>query len=179
MTEQCTIIHPRLGEVTLARTSRARRVTLSVRPSGAVRLSYPWRFAQARALEFLESKVAWVEAARERMARRQPALSPELSDEERTARIERWSQLTGLRYTKLTIRASRSKWGSCTGQNHISLSLFLMTLPEHLRDFVILHELCHTLHHNHSPRFHALLDRLVGGHEKALNRELRAYTTGR
>ena len=68
MTEQRTIIHPRLGEVTLARTSRARRVTLSVRPSGAVRLSYPWRFAQARALEFLESKVAWVEAARERMA---------------------------------------------------------------------------------------------------------------
>ena len=178
MTELRTIIHPRLGEVTLARSPRARRVTLSVRPSGAVRLAYPWRFAQARALE----------------ARRQPALPPELSAEERTARIEelrraaredlpprieRWSQLTGLRYAKLTIRASRSKWGSCTGQNHISLSLFLMTLPEHLRDFVILHELCHTLHHDHSPRFHALLDRLVGGHEKALNRELRAYTTGR
>ncbi len=194
MTELRTIIHPRLGEVTLARSPRVRRVTLSVRPSGAVRLSYPWRFAQARALEFLESKVAWVEAARERMARRQPALPPELSAEERTARIEelrraaredlpprieRWSQLTGLRYAKLTIRASRSKWGSCTGQNHISLSLFLMTLPEHLRDFVILHELCHTVHHDHSPRFHALLGRLVGGHEKALNRELRAYTTGR
>ena len=89
-------------------------------------------------------------------------------------RIARLSAATGLRYEKLSIRASRTKWGSCSGQNHISLSLFLMTLPEHLRDFVILHELCHTVHHNHSPRFHALLDRLTGGREKALNRELRA-----
>jgi len=73
-------------------------------------------------------------------------------------------------------RASRTKWGSCSGRNHISLSLFLMTLPEHLRDYVIVHELCHTVHHDHSPRFHALVDRLVGGREKALNRELRAFT---
>ena len=87
----------------------------------------------------------------------------------------RLSQLTGLKYAKLTIRASRTKWGSCSGRNTISLSLFLMTLPEHLRDYVIVHELCHTVHHNHSPRFHALVDRMVGGNEKALNRELRAF----
>ena len=74
------------------------------------------------------------------------------------------------------IRASRTKWGSCTGTNNISLSLFLMTLPEHLRDFVIVHELCHTVHHDHSPKFHALVDRLVGGNEKALNRELKAFS---
>ena len=81
-----------------------------------------------------------------------------------------------MRYAKLTIRASRTKWGSCSGQNHISLSLFLMTLPEHLRDYVIIHELCHTVHHNHSLRFHALVDRLVGGREKELNRELRRFS---
>ena len=51
-----------------------------------------------------------------------------------------------------------------------------MVLPEHLRDFVILHELCHTVHHDHSPKFHALVDRLVGGNEKALNRELKAFS---
>jgi predicted metal-dependent hydrolase len=50
-----------------------------------------------------------------------------------------------------------------------------MLLPEHLREFIILHELCHTRHHNHSEAFHKLLDSLVQGKEKAFNRELKAY----
>lgn len=180
--------HPRLGEVTLAQTPRARRVSIRVRASGEVRLSFPFGVSQRRALAFLESKVEWVEAVRERLARKRAALPPQLPPEELKARIEelrraaredlperiaRLSAATGLRYEKLSIRASRTKWGSCSGRNHISLSLFLMGIPEHLRDFVILHELCHTVHHNHSPRFHALLDRLVGGREKELNGELR------
>ena len=82
---------------------------------------------------------------------------------------------TGLRYGKMTVRASRTKWGSCTGRNDISLSLFLMKLPERLRDYVIVHELCHTVHHDHSPQFHALVDRLLGGRERELMRELRRY----
>ena len=187
MTE--AIDHPRLGEVTLAHSPRARRISIRVRATGAVRLAYPFGVSRQRALAFLDEKADWILTARERLASRRAALPPQLPPAELKARIEelrraaredlperiaRLSAATGLRYEKLSIRASRTKWGSCSGQNHISLSLFLMTLPEHLRDFVILHELCHTVHHNHSPRFHALLDRLTGGREKALNRELRA-----
>lgn len=183
--------HPRLGEVTLSRTLRARRVSISVRATGVVRLSFPYGVSQKRALEFLEQKAEWIEAARERLARKRAAMPPQLPPAEQKARIEelrraakadlpgriaRLSEATGLKYEKLSIRASRTKWGSCSGRNHISLSLFLMTLPEHLRDYVIIHELCHTIHHNHSPRFHALVDLLVGGREKALNKELRAFT---
>lgn len=184
--------HPRLGEVTLAQSPRARRVSIRVRATGAVRLAYPFGVSRRRALAFLDEKADWILSTRERLARRRAALPPQLPPAEQKTRIEelrraaredlperiaRLSAATGLRYEKLSIRASRTKWGSCSGQNHISLSLFLMTLPEHLRDFVILHELCHTVHHNHSPRFHALLDRLVGGREKELNRELRRFTT--
>ena len=156
-----------------------------------MRLSFPRGVSQKRALAFLDEKAEWIEAARERLARKRAALPPQLPPEERKARVEelrraakadlpgriaRLSEATGLKYEKLSIRASHTKWGSCSGRTHISLSLFLMTLPEHLRDYVIIHELCHTVHHNHSPRFHALVDRLVGGREKALNRELRAFT---
>ncbi|MFR1289104.1 MAG: M48 family metallopeptidase [Alistipes finegoldii] len=184
-----TVTHPRLGEVTLSRTRRARRISISVRGTGAVRVSFPYGVSVRRAMEFLDLKADWVEQARVRMAARMPVEPPlppaeakaRIEESRRAAkadlpaRIERLSQLTGLKYAKLTIRASRTKWGSCSGRNTISLSLFLMTLPEHLRDYVIVHELCHTVHHNHSPRFHALVDRMVGGNEKALNRELRAF----
>lgn len=186
-----SVQHPRLGEIVLAQTRRSKRITVTVRATGMVRLSFPLRVSERRALAFLESKVAWVEQTRERLARKRAALPPELPPAEAKARIEelrraakadlpprieRIARETGLQYAKLGIRASRTKWGSCSGRNHISLSVFLVTLPEHLRDFVILHELCHTVHHNHSPHFHALVDRLCGGNEKALNRELRAYT---
>lgn len=86
------------------------------------------------------------------------------------SRVAELAVRTGLQYRSVTIRATRSKWGSCNGRNDLSLSLYLMTLPEHLRDFVILHELCHTVHHDHSPRFHALLDRLVGGKKNSSTR---------
>lgn len=191
MIERKHIQHPVVGEILLSPSSRARRVSISVRVSGEVRLSYPARMPAKRALGFLDEKCDWILAARERMARRRAMLPPQLPPEEQKTRIEelrraakadlpgrmvRLTEATGLRCEKLTIRASRTKWGSCSGQNHISLSLYLMTLPEVLRDFVILHELCHTVHHNHSPRFHALLDRLTGGREKELSRELRRYT---
>ena len=186
-----TLEHPRLGEVVLSQSRRARRISISVRATGAVRLSFPRGVSQKRALAFLDEKAEWIEAARERLARKRAALPPQLPPAEEKARIEelrraakadlpdrigRISRITGLKYNKLTIRASRTKWGSCTGTNNISLSLFLMVLPGHLRDFVIVHELCHTVHHDHSPKFHALVDRLVGGNEKALNRELKAFS---
>jgi predicted metal-dependent hydrolase len=52
----------------------------------------------------------------------------------------------------------------------------LMRLPEDLSDFIILHELCHTVHKNHGSHFHSLLNKLVGN-EKELNKELKKYNT--
>lgn len=181
---------PEIGPIEVVRSPRARRIALTVRPDGTVRLVYPYGVPRERALQFLAAKQAWVVRARERIAARRALLPAPLPPDEERARIEalrreakrdlpprleRLAAATGLRYEKVTIRASRTKWGSCTGQNHLSLSLYLMLLPEHLRDFVLLHELCHTVHHDHSVRFHALLDRLTGGRERELQRELRRY----
>lgn len=187
---QKVIIHPSLGEVMLSQSRRARRISISVRPSGGVRLSFPCGVSSARAWAFLEMKTEWIDAARRRQAARiaaEPPLAPaeakarveelrRIACADLPARAERLMRQTGLRCNKITIRVTRTKWGSCSGKNHISLSVFLMTLPEQLRDYVIIHELCHTVHHNHSPRFHALVDHHTGGNEKALNRELRAFT---
>ena len=69
-------VHPRLGEVTLSQTVRARRISISVRATGAVRLSFPCGVPQKRALDFLEQKAEWIGAARERLARKRASLPP-------------------------------------------------------------------------------------------------------
>lgn len=172
-----------IGEVRLVCSRRNRRISLSVRPSGEVRLSYPHGISERRALAFLESRTDWVLQAQKRMSERKanvrtytPAEIEELRRSAKAAlpaKVEYFARRFGFSYGKVTIRAARTKWGCCTGRNNISLSLFLMTLPEHLQDYVIIHELCHTVHHNHSARFHALADKCLGGREKELQRELR------
>jgi len=77
-------------------------------------------------------------------------------------------------YNKLTLKNIKSRWGSCSRKNNINLSIHLMRLPNHLIDYVILHELVHTVHHNHSKLFWTMLDNLTGG-AKNLDKELRKY----
>ncbi|MBO5893495.1 MAG: M48 family metallopeptidase, partial [Alistipes sp.] len=91
------------------------------------------------------------------------------------SRVAEIAQQYSFCYGRVTIRASRSKWGCCTAQNNLSLSLFLMLLPHHLQDYIIVHELCHTVHHNHSAKFHSLVDRCLQGREKEFAKELRLY----
>lgn len=90
-------------------------------------------------------------------------------------RVEEIARRIGLEYRSVSVRATRSKWGSCSSRNDLSMSVYLMLLPDHLIDFIIIHELCHTVHRNHSAAFHALVDHHVGGREKELNRELKQF----
>lgn len=91
--------------------------------------------------------------------------------------VEAASRRTGLSYRSVAIRATHSKWGSCSSRNDLSLSVYLMLLPDHLIEYIIIHELCHTVHRNHSAVFHSLVDHHLGGREKEFNRELKQYHT--
>ena len=175
--------HPQLGDVLLRQQWTTSRISLTVKPSGEVRLSYPRLISTAKALRFLEEKVEWVLQMRSRAAERamqgadySAAQIEALRREAKRvlpAMVERLARKHGFSYGRVTIRATRSKWGCCTSRNNLSLSLFLMTLPTHLQEFVVLHELCHTVHYNHSAKFHALLNKVTGGREKELNRQLK------
>jgi len=91
-------------------------------------------------------------------------------------RLKGLAQKYGFSYAKVTIRDSKSRWGSCSAQKNISLSLSLMKLPYHLIDYILLHELCHTIEMNHGERFHQLLDKVSQGQSKALNKEVKQYS---
>ncbi len=81
----------------------------------------------------------------------------------------------GFEFSGVTIKNVRSKWGSCSSRKHINLNLHLMRLPNHLIDFILLHELCHTVEMNHGDRFHRLLNKCLNGNEDRFNKELKSY----
>lgn len=90
-------------------------------------------------------------------------------------RLNYLSNLHQLPYKELVIKDIRSKWGSCSASKNINLSLHLMKLPKRLIDFVILHELTHTIEMNHGPAFKARLNSLCGGNLLKFSRELKLY----
>jgi predicted metal-dependent hydrolase len=90
-------------------------------------------------------------------------------------RVVSLAEAHGLKYSGLKIRKMKSRWGSCTAKNSINLNSWLMMLPDHLSDYVILHELVHTLHRDHSIRFWEALDRVTEGSSRQLRKELRTY----
>lgn len=93
------------------------------------------------------------------------------------ARIAELANKFGLEFQSVTIRNSTSRWGSCSFHNKINLSLHLMKLPNELRDYVILHELAHTVHKHHQPAFWQFLDTLTQGKAKQLDKQLKKYST--
>ncbi len=82
-----------------------------------------------------------------------------------------------LPYKSVKINSSSGRWGSCSARGNINLSYYLVLLPKHLIDYVLLHELTHTREMNHGERFWALLDKMTGGKAQALRNELKGYRT--
>ncbi len=76
-------------------------------------------------------------------------------------------------YTNVKISSAKTRWGCCNTQKRIIFSLYIMTLPFYLIDYIILHELCHTVHMNHSKDFYDLLNQCCGGNHKKYQAEIK------
>lgn len=93
------------------------------------------------------------------------------------AKVKLFAERYGFKYTEVKINKSRTRWGSCSSKKTINLSFYCMLLPEYLVDFVILHELCHTVEMNHGERFWQLLDKVSDDKAKELTKALRDHKT--
>lgn len=94
------------------------------------------------------------------------------------SKVKMMAHQHGFTFSEVKINKSRSRWGSCSSKQSINLSYYCTLLPEYLIDFIILHELCHTVEMNHGERFWHLLDKVSGGKAKALTQELKNIKTG-
>ncbi|MDX9847626.1 MAG: SprT family zinc-dependent metalloprotease [Tenuifilaceae bacterium] len=226
---------PDVGEIHFNRNSRAKRLTISIKPNKEVRVTVPGFLSIVSAKAFVEQKKDWIVSklkeisitgahkaitsgykTREHELLLIPSktstirvsiangqikmLFPEeissTSNEIQSAakstienvfrmeakrilpqKIYDLTAKHGFCYSSLRIKNITSRWGSCSSKNNINLSIYLMKLPDELVDYVILHELTHTIHKNHGPQFWNHLNKLTGN-AKSLAARVKKYTTG-
>lgn len=176
------ILHE-IGEITLLKSSRAKHIRLSIRAFRGIRVTVPPGVAFGQAEKFVLANAAWLKKqlakikAFEREAAVQfpgPQIDVRTAKAQLVSRLHELAKRHGFSFHKVCVRNQRTRWGSCSDKNNISLNINLVKLPAHLIDYAILHELVHTRVKNHGPRFWAALEAVVAD-AKGLDRQLNQY----
>lgn len=162
---------PEIGEVTLRKSIRARRISLRVHPLKGVTVSIPYFLPYAAGEAFLRLKHGWITETMARQREKMKDVHIPAPDEieglrskaraELPARLELMASRYGFSYNRVTIKHNATNWGSCSSKGNINLNLNIVRLPEVLQDYILLHELCHLRHHDHGHAFHLLLEHVL------------------
>lgn len=163
---------------TLIKSNR-KSYALSVSETGEVTLRVPLFASERYISSLLKERKDWLtehyQRAKEKALARKTAesrLTPEqkqvLEARYRQAakeyiprRVEHYLAITGGSYERITIRGQKTRWGSCSGRGTLSFNWKLMLAPPAVLDYVIVHELCHLTHMNHSKEFWAAVERVM------------------
>ena len=173
-----------LGSVTFIRSARAKYQRITVRSDKSITVTIPRRGSLSEAKQFLKTKIPWIQKQLQKidqhnqhMERETPDLNIDLekAQEELFNRLEFFSEKYKLPFNRAAFRCQRTRWGSCSYKNNISLNINIAFLPEQLQDYILLHELVHTKVKNHSKEFWKELDKHTQGKAKNLAKELKKY----
>lgn len=172
-----------VGTILIERSRHAKHMSLSVRPFRGARIAVPFGVSFASAEIFARSKIDWLKKHLDKMTKmeREARALAKASPIDRAAarrrlvdRLDQLSQKHGFTYKRVFIKNQKTRWGSCSGKNNISLNINLVRLPDDLIDYTILHELVHTRIKNHGRQFWDQMDKLLGD-AKRLDRKLSEY----
>ena len=150
--------------------SDRRTLAVEITRDGRILVRAPEKLSERSVLFFLKKNEDLILKKQEEMLRRPKPRTISKQEAERYRkelkktiydRVAYWSDLTGLSCTGVRVTSARTRFGSCSGKNSLSFSLFLSLAREEEVDYVILHELCHTKEHNHSRRFYRLVERFM------------------
>lgn len=151
----------------IIRSSR-KTIGISIKPGGEIIIRAPRLLPKTAILSFTHEKAEWILSSykkqkdRSMPAKGEPKDAATLALEKRyrdaareyiPKRVEYYHELTGGNYTKITIRDQKTRWGSCSSNGTLSFNYRLMLAPPRVLDYVVVHELCHLTHMNHSKDF--------------------------
>lgn len=170
---------------TLRRSKRARSMRLAVHVDGAIVVTAPYGVGEERVSRFIEEKSSWLLSKIEYFKQfkgktfLKHSRSEYLKHKEKALRlaqerVEHFSKIYKFKYKSISIKNQKTRWGSCSRYGNLNFNCKIALLPEHLADYIIVHEVCHLRELNHSQRFWNLVAKTLPNHQ-ALRLELRKY----
>lgn len=158
--------------------SARKSIAIELRPDG-ITVRAPKGMPRRDINAFLESKRGWIEKHLVKMQERKEALEQvepftreeihELADKALVVipeKVKKYAPIVGVTYGRITIRNQRSRWGSCSSKGNLNFNCLLMLFPEEVINYVVVHELCHRKHMNHSAAFYAEVERVFPEYRK-------------
>lgn len=164
-------------QVFVARSNR-KSVSVELKADG-IYVRAPLLMRDIEIKQMLEAKRSWIETHWQTMAKRMeetkelpPYTYEEIRDLAEKAlqvipeRVKHYAKIIGVDYGRITIRNQRSRWGSCSSKGNLNFNCLLMLMPEEVMDSVVVHELCHRKHMNHSAQFYAEVERVFPAYRR-------------
>lgn len=160
---------------------RSKRNTISIQvdENCNVTVRAPRFVSQKRIDEFLEEKKLWLQDAiikQQEKAKNRVEFSAEDTEKMRKLakeiipqKVERFSKIMGVTPSSVKINSAKKRYGSCSAENNLNFSLYLMDKDEKFIDYVVIHELAHIKHHNHSKEFYSFIEQFMPNYKEISN----------
>ena len=145
-------------EYRVVRSSR-KTTSLEINRAGEVVVRCPLGMPEEQIAALVEQHRAWLEQRLAQIPKTQPVqkLTPEelqalgkRAVEHFPERVAHFAAILGVSYGRITIRTQKTKWGSCSSKANLNFNVLLMLAPPMVLDYIVIHELCHRKHMNHS-----------------------------
>lgn len=164
-------------QINIIRTARG-TIALELKPDGLL-VRAPRHMSEKDIYAFVEEKRNWIEKHQKKLQERKQLLdqNPPYTEAEIRSlakkalevipqKVQYYAPIVGVDYGRITIRNQRTLWGSCSSKGNLNFNCLLMLMPEEVIDSVVVHELCHRKHMNHSAEFYAEVRRVFPEYDR-------------
>lgn len=176
-------LHNRLVHYSVRRSMRAKRLRLAVYCDGNFVVTLPRGINEISAEKYIIKKSQWVITKLDFFKDISMSKALKFTNNDylkhkdnvlalAIERVEHFNKIYGYKYNSISIRNQKTRWGSCSIKKNLNFNFKIAFLPEGLRDYIIVHELCHLKEFNHSKKFWNLVTRAIPEY-KVIERELK------